>query len=434
LQTTSALLAGAWGAALARADELPEVTNPRATRGDAVGPDWQERLTITVGPEKADLVGNDERVIQAAVDYLARRGGGTVQLLPGTYRMRNAVSLQSNIRLLGSGADSVLVKEPSVSCKIIADSDHYDQEITLADPKGFRVGDGITLIAKDAHSNGRNYFQGTLVARSGNRFKLDRPLQKNFWVVGDAKAGTIFPLLLCRSVAEVTIESVTLDGNKTNNENLHPQEWEGCISLSESNRITIRQVTARNENGDGMVWEYSHDVLVENCHSHDHVYFGLHLGSGSQRSILRGNQLRNNDIGIYYCWGAKYGLATKNVIEDSRRYGISVGHCDTDNLIRDNDVRRNGQTGILLSGGDNDAPHRTRLERNRIVDSGSEKGIAIDVQGGTASTTLSQNELRETRQPLSRIGIRIGPQTRDIRCIDNQVEGFATAVLDLHKT
>ena len=328
----------------------------------------------------------------------------------------------------------MLVKEPSVSCNIIADSDHYDQEITLADPKGFRVGDGITLIAKDAHSNGRNYFQGTLVARSGNRFKLDRPLQKNFWVVGDAKAGTIFPLLLCRSVADVTIENVTLDGNKTNNENLHPQEWEGCISLSESNRITIRQVTARNENGDGMVWEYSHDVLVENCHSHDHVYFGLHPGSGSQRSILRGNQLRNNDIGIYYCWGAKYGLATKNVIEDSRRYGISVGHCDTDNLIRDNDVRRNGQTGILLSGGDNDAPHRTRLERNRIVDSGSEKGIAIDVQGGTASATLSQNELRETRQPLSRIGIRIGPQTRDIRCIDNQVEGFATALLDLHTT
>src|SRR4051812_34058054 len=93
---------------LAHADERPAVTFPRATSGDgAVEPDWSQRLTITVGPDKADLVGASDKVIQAGVDYVARFGGGTVKILPGTYRMRNSVFLQSKVRLQGSGKDTI---------------------------------------------------------------------------------------------------------------------------------------------------------------------------------------------------------------------------------------------------------------------------------------------------------------------------------------
>src|SRR5437667_7395205 len=110
LRTVGGLVAGAFGASLVRADELPKNTNPRAIFGDSVEPDWNQRVTMTVGPRKADLVGTTDRVIQAAVDYVARLGGGTVRVLPGTYRMRNSVFLQSKVRLLGSGPDSVLFK------------------------------------------------------------------------------------------------------------------------------------------------------------------------------------------------------------------------------------------------------------------------------------------------------------------------------------
>ena len=57
LRAASGLVAGAFGAVLARADELPENTNRRAIAGDTVEPDWLKRLTITVGPKQADLVG-----------------------------------------------------------------------------------------------------------------------------------------------------------------------------------------------------------------------------------------------------------------------------------------------------------------------------------------------------------------------------------------
>ena len=158
-------------------------------------PDWNERVPISVGPENADLVGASDRVIQAAVDYVGARGGGTVRVLPGTYRLHNSIFLQSPVRLIGSGTDSVLFKEPSVATKLIVDGDHWDQEITLADPKGFQVGDGVRLVSKDPYGKGTNLIQRTLIASSGNRFKLDRRLEERFHLEGDPQIATNFSLL-----------------------------------------------------------------------------------------------------------------------------------------------------------------------------------------------------------------------------------------------
>ena len=277
-------------------------------------------------------------MVQAAVDSIARWGGGTVQILPGTYRFRNAVYLQSNVRILGSGLDSVIIKEPSMTAKLSQDSDWFDQEITFADAAGLEVGDGICLRAKNMSNGGIEVIKRTLVARSGNRFKLDRALRKNVWLMGEPKVETLFPLFSGENISDVTIENIALDGNKANNGNLDGN-YAGCIWLQDCNRITMRKVTARNYNGDGISWQICHDVLAEDCHSHDHTGLGLHPGSGSQRSMIRRNRMSGNDQGLFFCWGVKWALAEKNYIEDSKRYGISIGHHDTDNIVRDNDVR-----------------------------------------------------------------------------------------------
>src|SRR4051812_48019360 len=91
------------------------ITNPRAISGDHIEPAWNELLTVSVGPRAGDFQGAGEKALQAAVDYVAQRGGGTVRILPGTFRLRNAIYLPSRIRLLGSGPESMLVKEPCVS-------------------------------------------------------------------------------------------------------------------------------------------------------------------------------------------------------------------------------------------------------------------------------------------------------------------------------
>jgi hypothetical protein len=417
----------------ARAAERPEVTRPRATSGDAeVEPNWSERATITVGPKDADLVGTTDKVLQAAVDYVARLGGGTVKVLPGTYRLRNSVFLASKVRLVGSGLDSVLIKEPSHLAKLAEDSDWYDQEITLADGKAFRVGDGVCLRTKNPHDGGSDVLKRTLVAKDGNRFKLDRPLRENFWLVGESTCSALFPLVTGEFISGIAIENIALDGNKSQNENLDGN-YSGCIFLQDCSRVTIRGVTARNQNGDGMSWQICHDVTVEDCHSHDHAGLGLHPGSGSQRPVMRRNKLEGNDIGLFFCWGVKYGLAEGNKIRGSKSYGVSIGHRDNENLIVDNDVADSGKAGVLFRAerGKDFAPHRNRLEKNRIVDSGPENGAAVDVQGETQEVTISGNDIRETRAPASRVGIRLGAKTSQIQLADNRFAGLSRGVEDL---
>lgn len=415
------------------ADDRPRVTNPRATDGDdRHEPNWAERLTLSVGPKDADLVGKDDKAIQAAVDYVARLGGGTVRLLPGTYTLRAAVVLPSRIRLLGSGAESIVTKIASTTTTLVEDSDWYDQEITLKDAGSFRVGDSVVLRAKNTDNGGQTVIKRTLVARNGNRFKLGRGLRENLWIEGKPTCASLFPLLTSEHTSDVVIEDLTLDGNRANNDRLDGN-YAGCIFLQDCQRYTIRKVEARNYHGDGISFQICHDVSVEDCHSHDHADLGLHPGSGSQRPTIRGNRLERNSIGLFWCWGVKHGLAERNRIDANRDYGVSIGHNDTDNLMRDNDITRSGKVSVLFrddARGKDFWANRNRLERNRIADSGGEAGIAIDIQGQTKDLKIVGNELKETRGPAKRIGIRIASVARNIELAKNTFAGFARDVLD----
>jgi len=427
LRVASGAFAGAALFPFTPVEGRPDVTKPRATSGDtAVEPNWQERLTVTVGPKDADIVGVTNVAIQAAVDYVARFGGGTVRVLPGEYRMRNAVFLRSGVRLLGSGAESALVKEASVETTLDADSDWYDQEITLADPTAFRLGDGVCLRTENPHHGGEDVLKRTLIARTGNRFKLDRALRDNFWTEKKPTISTLFPLITAEETTDLCIENITLDGNKQNNA-LLDGNYAGCIWFQDCSRIIIRGVTARNYNGDGISFQICHDVIVEDCHCHDNANLGLHPGSGSQRPIIRRDVLERNGTGLFFCWGVKYGLAEKNTIRDNK-IGLSIGHRDDENVIRDNDIAHNGDVGVLFrpERGRGYTARNNRIENNRIVDNGGENDAAVDVQGATESNTLAGNLIRETRGAASRIGIRLSAESRDIELVDNRIEGFAT--------
>jgi parallel beta-helix repeat protein len=296
------------------------------------------------------------------------------------------------------------------------------------------LGDGVRLVSKDPYGKGTNIIQRTLIASSGNRFKLDDRLRERFHLEGNPEIATNFSLLQCTNVTDVVIENIALDGNKANNEMIDKGMFDdGSIRLDDSNRISIRGVTVRNFYCDGIVWGISHDVLVEDCHLQDGARLAIHSGSGSQRSIVRSNHVERCREGIYFCWGAQHGLYEGNLIEDCA-YGMTLGHSDSDNLIRNNDIRRSGEAGIHFRGGNKAfAPHRNRFEGNRIVDSGGDKGVAIDINVETESIMVIKNELRETREPLSRIGILIGAETSNIHCEDNQIDGFAIPIKDLHK-
>lgn len=390
-------------------------------------------LSMTVGRGDGQIKGSDDRVIQAGIDYLSALGGGTLKLLPGTYHLNNAIYLRSNLRIEGSGDETVLVKNPSVCTPLAVDSDWYDSDVTLTNSDGFEVGYGVCLRAKIPHHGGSNVIKRTIIAKEGNHLWLNKSLEKNFWADHEAQISTLFPILSGEHICNVEIRDLVLDGNKSNNGHLDGN-YAGCIFMQDCEQIKIDNVEARNYNGDGISWQICHDVTVTNCRSLNNVDLGLHPGSGSQRPIMQDNYLAGNRLGLFFCWGVKHGIAENNRILNNRQYGISIGHRDTDNIIRRNQIEGSGEVGITFRNEPNEgrSPHRNIVENNRITNSGSDKdGIGIDIQGETQSITIRENQISEVREGGEHIGVQIGKKTANILLEKNEFSGLAVGVKDL---
>src|SRR5262249_11560497 len=130
--------------------------------------------TFRVGIDAGDIRGNDHRALQAAVDYVAGLGGGTVLVGAGRYAMPNAPVLRANIPRVGVPGKTVLAACDGFACRLAADGDCNQRAIHVADPSGFRVGDGVAVVDKSA-AHGFGVTTATLTARpDANTFRLSR--------------------------------------------------------------------------------------------------------------------------------------------------------------------------------------------------------------------------------------------------------------------
>jgi parallel beta-helix repeat protein len=329
------------------------------------------RPEISVGIEAGDLRGGDYRALQAAVDYIAGLGGGTVRIGPGRYEMRNALVLRSNVQIVGEPEKTVLAACDGAKVRLAADGDANERQITLEDASAFRIGDGV-LIKDKSSGSGFAVTTATLVSRVDERtFRISEPLYLDYMVSGQATASLAFPVVGGWKIENAGIEGVTIEGNRERSEYL-----DGCrgggIYLFECADVKIRNCTVRDYKGDGISFQVSKNVTVENCIVENNGGLGLHPGSGSQSPVLRRNRsIGNGEDGLYVCWRVKHGLFEHNEIRGNQRVGISIGHKDTDNLFRHNIIEANADAGVLFRN-ESEAmgAHRNVFEENRIVDNG----------------------------------------------------------------
>ena len=80
-------------------------------------------MEVTVSQRRGDFVGRDHLALQAAVDYVSRRGGGMVRIGKGSFEMGNSLFLRSNVHLVGKGDDTVLHKCASQRTRLVDDTD-----------------------------------------------------------------------------------------------------------------------------------------------------------------------------------------------------------------------------------------------------------------------------------------------------------------------
>jgi len=380
---------------------------------------------ITVGQKDADIIGTDNRALQAAVDYIAGLGGGIVEIGEGEFMMHDSLHLHSSVTVRGQGDGTVLRKADGHVSALALDGDYGEEQITVVDPTGFDVGHGVAVW--DSRSGGFHTTVARITGRRENTFSISKPLNADCMVDNKAKAATVFPVISGYHIEGARIENITIDGNKENNVHLNGCRGAG-IFLYRAFGTVIQGCAVRNYNGDGISFQQSNDVTVLDCVCENNAFLGFHPGSGSQRPAVRNCVARRNDTdGLFLCWRVRHGVFEDNVLEENGRYGISIGHKDSDNVLRRNRVRLNGSNGVFFRNESlGMAAHRNRLEDNLIEDNGAEKDTAgIRIRGETNELIFKNNTIRDTRpkeRQTQTVGIRIDEKVGEVVLEGNTIE------------
>jgi polygalacturonase len=384
-----------------------------------------ERPTITVGRSDADLLGTDNRALQAAVDYVAGLGGGTVEIREGEYVMRDSLHLHSNVTVRGQRGKTILRKANAAVSPLALDGDFGEQQITVESPSGFTVGAGVAIW--DDNAGGFHTTVARITGRRGKTFAIDVPLQADCMVSKHGTAATVFALISGTDIQGARVEDLVIDGNKAANPPLNGCRG-GGIYLYRGFGTVIRGCVARNFHGDGISFQQSNDVTVEDCVSEDNSDLGFHPGSGSQRPIVRNCIARHNGTdGLFLCWRVRHGLFENNLLEANGRFGISIGHKDSDNLLRGNKITANASNGVCFRDETAGmAPHRNRLNGNVIEDNGRKTGTAgIRICGEPSGLVFEDNVIRDTRpsaQQTQTLGILVEDRVGPVEFGTNRIE------------
>ncbi|MHC4325479.1 MAG: hypothetical protein ACYSUX_14535, partial [Planctomycetota bacterium] len=80
--------------------------------------EMKELPGITVGKKNAQITGGDNRALQAAVDYIAGLGGGTVRIGEGLYVMYDSLHLRDNVTVKGVKGNTILKKADGIVCPL----------------------------------------------------------------------------------------------------------------------------------------------------------------------------------------------------------------------------------------------------------------------------------------------------------------------------
>jgi hypothetical protein len=399
---------------------------------NAMHSEMSERPTITVGRAGADVMGADNRALQAAVDYVAGLGGGVVEIGEGEYLMRDSLHLRSNVTVRGRKGKTILRKADAVVSPLALDGDFGEQQLTVESPSGFTVGHGVAVW--DDNSGGFHTTVARITGRRDRTFSIDAPLMADCMVANHAKAATVFPVVSGSNIQGARVENLTIEGSKETNPLLNGCRGAG-IYLYRGFGTVIRGCVVRNYHGDGISFQQSNDVTVVDCTSEDNTDLGFHPGSGSQRPVLRDNLARRNGTdGLFLCWRVRHGVFENNRLEANGRFGISIGHKDSDNLLRGNHVARNGSNGVFFRDeAPGMSPHRNRLKDNVIEDNGRESGTAgIRVRGEPSGLVFEDNVIRDTRvgaQRTQTVGILVEDRVGQVQVGTNRIEA-GTAIDD----
>jgi parallel beta-helix repeat protein len=379
--------------------------------------------TITVGGSQSDITGFTSAAIQIAVDALTLRGGGTVELKPGTYAISAPVRVTSNVTLIGAGESTILRKIDGCRSPLAVDADYGMLKVTVRDVHGFKIGMGVQV--SDSRFPGDwDVTVARIIDIVGNTLFIDQPTLRDYDCVHKGVVSNTCSVVEGVGVENVRIANLVVDGNRATNDLLGGCRG-GAVYLQKADRCLIENVKATNFNGDVFDWQITKDITVRNCDASNNAGKGFHPGTGSENSLIEGCTSHNNLDGIFLCWRVKKGTFRNNTLYANEHDGISVNKKDTDNNFLNNHIYKNGHNGVWFSDyGEEDNSHRNVFVDNVIEDNGTvTPGYGFFINSNIRDITIHNNTIRDNGSKTQKAGVMMGKGALNIEVRDNKMTG-----------
>ena len=382
-----------------------------------VKPKTQERL-ITVGGPSATIQGFTNQDIQIAVDALPAEGG-TVKLDPGEFKMMAPVRLRSNVKLIGSGAETILKRIDGYHSKFVIDADYGELKIVVEDASGFKPGMSIQITDKP-NSGCWDVTTATITDIVKDTLYFDTYLIRDYDSELNGMVTNAGSCVSVHDVQNVYISDFTVDGNKEKNDLL-----DGCngggIAIIKSKNVTVEKVHVKDFNGEGITWQITENVTVRNCEISACTNMGLHPGTGSPNSLIENNNSHNNKVGLFICWRVHHSVVRGNQFHNNSENGISTGHKDSDVLFEKNHIYENVQDGVYIrEEDDKNSPHRNTFINNIVENNG---GNGFFISGRPSNMLIKENVIRSTIKGKQKAAIFIAKNSLPVKEENNKMSG-----------
>lgn len=347
---------------------------------------------ITVGGTNAQVAGFNNQSIQFAIDAVAKTGG-TVKLNPGVYNIKAPVRMKSNVKLVGSGRQTILKREKGVQTKYIVDADFGELKLTVENADGFEVGMKVQ-VADDENSGCWNVSTAYITDVSDNTIYIDKGLIRDYRSDKNGLVSNASSVIEALDIENALISNLTADGNRS--ENFFA---DGCnsagILILRSKKVTVDNVHVKDFNGEGISWQITENVTIKNSEISGSGNTGLHPGTGSPFSTIENNDIHHNDRdGLFICWRVYESTVSNNKMHHNGRFGICTGHKDTDVIFSKNHIYNNQGDGVNLRGErESNAPHRNTFVNNIIENN---VGFGFSINSPARDLVLKENEFKNS--------------------------------------
>jgi len=320
------------------------------------------RSTLSV----ADFASADSPTagIQEAIDTLPE-SGGTANIPPGEYVLRQSIRLRSNVTLQGAGPTTILYKKKHAEAKLTVAALQGSRTVQVTSAAGFAAGDQVAI--RDRNAMGWNVVQAMVTAVKGNELVLDRPMPRTCEAARMGFVIHCFPAITANDASRMVIKDLAVKDDTVRDLAMYGpldvrSKWGvilpfplAAIHLVAATDSRIEGCTVTGWLSDGISLQRGANNTVTKCLVEKCTGQGLHPGGGLHDSLFSHNVSRENgDDGLYFCANVQRVTVSENELIGNKANGVGgLGDAgDKDNTVTKNLISGNGMHGVQMAEGD----------------------------------------------------------------------------------